>query len=728
MAEDTRVSPPAREASSAPSGNAATALSSSSTLGVKKKRGQENNSRMRDMPQEAYQMRWTETNVYVMRKSRTVKIPFTRDVVNAMQMRIDALENELAQMQLEKNSSLVGGTQMLGVAAPTARAPPTDIFQGGLAINSHGELRFYGPTSSYRAVVAEYSTVDKDNVEAARAFSLTRAPIKGALPREPELPRRPPVLTKPVRDDLLRRSFEFCLSQFSLVDERKFMRDLEERPQYRTPSYSPFLLNVVLGIGCRYLDPTKETVPPELCSDCDDVSTRGDVFIAWARYMIDREWENPSVATINALALLSVYLAGVGLDGPSTMFNGQAQLLAEDFGVHLGLHRLNIGAAEIPEELVAARRDAFFATYQINVMMSMYVGRSTSFIVDEIDQEVPPVNHDVEFDPPAYRSSTFHYASKLILLASRMMNSVYALLPKISLAERQSAVPELHLALESWYHGLPGPLRAAASTFSNAPHPHIIGLNMLYHLIMITLHRPFFRRASKDNRLSVSTEKCLSAAKHIVRLVKLQKEAHNLRNVAPLFQQWVSSPNFWLIEDGISGIHEKDSERRAQAKADLQTICSALREIAQTWQTADVSANVLEALMSQWSQPVRNGNRTGTQTPVEGAQATATGMDPALDQLWNMMPDSSANISFPYLFPSWDLAPTVDFGDNTSAYDDFMSLLAPNSSAVPGSTDNQAQSDDIAAMESSSQLPLNTFEAHQALPPHLDSLVWQSST
>ncbi|KAK4046074.1 hypothetical protein OIV83_006379 [Microbotryomycetes sp. JL201] len=612
-----------------------------------------------------------------------------------MQMRIESLENELAQLQLEKNAKQEPSSQVYGIAPTAAQSAPADTFQGGLAINAHasrisftGELRFYGPTSSYRAVIAEYSAVQKESVEAARALSLTRAPVRGSMPREPELPRRPPNLSPDMRSTLLKLAFEFCLSQFGLVDERKFMRDLENHPHYRTPHYSPFLLHVVLGIGCRYLDPAAQEILPELCSDPNDPSTRGDVFISWARYMIDQEWYHPDVSTVRALACLTVYLAGRGLDGPAYMYTGQAMKLAEDFGMQLGMHRLTIGAAEISDELVAARRDAFYSAYQIDVLLSMYIGRATSFIPDEIDLEMPPVDHEIEFDEPAYRSSAFTHSAKLIMLASRMMNSVYALLPKISLAQRQSAVPELHLELETWYRALPGPLRTAASTISNAPHPHIIGLNMLYHLIMITLHRPFFRRA-KDNRQAVSTEKCLSSARHIVRLVKLQREAHGLRRVAPLFQHACFSCGTILalsaVEDGISGIHEKDVERRAQAKADLQTICAALREVAETWRTADTSANLdmnssrtslHAALMGQWAQPQRSGTRTGTQTPQAPHAPVTDQVEPSMDQIWPMMPTDSVTASFPFLFPSWQQSPLELGAGASSTYDDFLGILS----------------------------------------------------
>lgn len=64
-------------------------------------------------------------------------------------------------------------------------------------------------------------------------------------------------------------------------------------------------------------------------------------------------------------------------------------------------------------------------------------------------------------------------------------------------------------------------------------------LNMVYNMMHIQLHRPFFRRRSADTTTNVSTEKCLAAAANIVRLVKLLKSSSpsGLRRAACGVQQ-----------------------------------------------------------------------------------------------------------------------------------------------------------------------------------------------
>ncbi len=210
-----------------------------------------------------------------------------------------------------------------------------------------------------------------------------------------------------------------------------------------------------------------------------------------------------------------------------------------------------------------------------------------------------------------YRSSAFNWSARLLLLGARILTTVYSLRPNIALATRQAAVPELHLALETWYHELPGHLRASGTDPKTAPHAHIIALNLTYHNMHVLLHRPFFRRhvpaqAGPDGSVggaaaghaNVSTDKCLVAAAHIVRLVKLLKNSSGLRLGPNGVQHAAFCAGTILaisaVEDGISDSGKQDQDRRAGARRDLRFLVEALKEIGQTWTTSATSAAVLE--------------------------------------------------------------------------------------------------------------------------------------
>jgi hypothetical protein len=54
-----------------------------------------------------------------------------------------------------------------------------------------------------------------------------------------------------------------------------------------------------------------------------------------------------------------------------------------------------------------------------------------------------------DFDAPMYRSSAFHWSSKLAIIACKISTAVYAK-RGIGLAARRACVPALHLELQSW--------------------------------------------------------------------------------------------------------------------------------------------------------------------------------------------------------------------------------------------------------------------------------------
>ncbi|KAK4046929.1 hypothetical protein OIV83_005720 [Microbotryomycetes sp. JL201] len=676
--------------------------------------------------------------------------PYTKAMVQALELRINTLESQLAaankklglassapspratgptiadgwnmmptavQPRIEENGGHMGSLSTATVVAEVQpsrpgtshgqRPLPIDAFQGGLALNSHGELRYYGPTSSYRTVLADAAVAAASNetVEAIRAYSLTRAPIPAALPAEPVLPRRPPDLEPELKAKMFSLAFEHCFSQFDLVPWREFLVDSDLRPFERTPHSSPFLINCVLAMGARYLEP--EEAPSGCCSIPEDPDTRGDVFATYARHLLDQELYCPAISTIRGLLVLGLYLAMRGFDGPCQMFTSQAFRLVEDFGLHLGVHRLTVGKGYIPEELNNTRRNTFWTAYSVDLSTSIFIGRKLYFPPDHLDIDFPHIVPDVDYDEPMYRSSALHWSSQLCLIGARIMHQIYSLRSDVSFAQRQKSVPDLHLQLEKWHHALPNHLRASTSDPGKAPHQHVIALNMYYSMLHIQLHRPFFRRHSRDPTTNVSTDKCLTAASNIVRLVKLLRKGSGLRFTAPSVQHSAFCAGTILAisaaEDRISDNPRLDRERRLQAQKDLSTIVECLKEIGKTWTTAHTSATVLEAIMTEWTtsgpSATAHAHESSTRQPVpaegSGQQAlvltdaqpedgfklphehaaaaaaaaatTSSSSDDALlsahDQFFQTFrdvvdfepPSASAASSFPFLFPSWQL-------------------------------------------------------------------------
>lgn len=196
---------------------------------------------------------------------------------------------------------------------------------------------------------------------------------------------------------------------------RPFFRSLE-----RTQAYSPFLLNVILATGCRYLDPDDD-FPPEICGLLGDFDTRGDVFVTWSRYLLDQEWCVALTSFVSRLvceadtdarslsqvqpdaldhprparprhvprrsrfrrALLHVRRArpqahrgcvvAFARSRPAHEPADTAPPLAlADFGLNLGPHRLSMSmGVPLSDELVTARRDCFWSAFCSDIVSSL---------------------------------------------------------------------------------------------------------------------------------------------------------------------------------------------------------------------------------------------------------------------------------------------------------------------------------------------------------------------
>ncbi|KAK4057784.1 hypothetical protein OIO90_001003 [Microbotryomycetes sp. JL221] len=684
--------------------------------------------RMFDMSKEAYQVLRRATNLqhlsqtkqamYVTREwdlESDKRKPYTREVVEALQQQIASLEAKIASMSALSASS---PSTLAGISPPSAASLQTtdatnDSLAGGLAHNAHGE----GPGSAM-SVLAD-AAASSEGLRAARHAALTQAPNPLAIITH-EPPPPPPVLPPEVSSRILRNAFEYALPAFCLVDERSFYADMAEYPTSSTQHYSPFMLYILLGIGCRYLDPNEAGFPVEVCSDPSDRSTRGDRFIDYARYILDNEWHFPKLSTLRALASLSLYMVGKrGFDGASWLHIGSATRVGENFGLHLGIHHLSAPEPNVENDVIRSRQETFFAIFGHEVFMSMHIGRNGTFRPDEFDQQPPPVDPLKDFDQPMYRSSALHWAAKLAIIVSKILACVYAR-RGIGLAARRAEVPALHLELQTWYHALPGHIKVSAADGTKSPHPHIICLNLMYWLSLIHLHRPFFAKVSSDAVQPSSTEKCLLAASHILRLVKVQQKSHGFRVVHPFFMHAAFAAGTILAmsctQRGISPTMLQDEQRQAQAGKDLRVIITALKEISSTWSAASGVADTLQALTTiptpgTLTPPVDSKTANAVDSHIDAANDAVSVLDPSIlvtDPASNEMhiqlveslqqqqqqhqvavtsmglPVSLTQQSFPcfseQMFPSWN------WGQEDTALEFAMNTMGANNpfSGLPG--------------------------------------------
>lgn len=123
---------------------------------------------------------------------------------------------------------------------------------------------------------------------------------------------------------------------------------------------SPLLVNSMLALGCHF------SSRPGAFADPQNAATAGDHFFKEAKRLIleNDEHENAKLCTVQAFAIMSVREAGCGREGKGWVYSGLSFRMAFDLG--LNVDAANLGAHNLSEEEIDARRITFWGCYLID--------------------------------------------------------------------------------------------------------------------------------------------------------------------------------------------------------------------------------------------------------------------------------------------------------------------------------------------------------------------------
>jgi hypothetical protein len=164
---------------------------------------------------------------------------------------------------------------------------------------------------------------------------------------------------------LLQMYFTWHYTYFAALSKSLFYRDFYKGRSALTYSRkteycTPLLVNAMLALGCHF------TAWPAAREDRDDASTAGNHFFKECKrlIMVDDEFEKPRLATVQALALMSVREAGCGREAKGWVYSGMSFRMACDLGLNLDSGAL-VGAKEsgIDDEEIDARRITFWGCF-----------------------------------------------------------------------------------------------------------------------------------------------------------------------------------------------------------------------------------------------------------------------------------------------------------------------------------------------------------------------------
>ena len=147
---------------------------------------------------------------------------------------------------------------------------------------------------------------------------------------------------------LVNMYFTWHYTYFTTLSRTLFWQDFKQgRPSHntkrRTEYCTPLLVNAILALGCHF------TSWPAARADPEDSASAGDHFFKAAKRLIleNDEHEKPSLATVQALALMSVREAGCGREARGWIYSGMSFRMAYDLGLNIDSGSKNLDEAEV---------------------------------------------------------------------------------------------------------------------------------------------------------------------------------------------------------------------------------------------------------------------------------------------------------------------------------------------------------------------------------------------
>lgn len=147
---------------------------------------------------------------------------------------------------------------------------------------------------------------------------------------------------------LMNMYFTWHYTYFTTLSKSLFYRDFllgkpEPDNKQRTRYCSSLLVNAMLALGCHF---TSWKASLEVQSNS---ATAGDHFFRETKrlIMLDGEWENPTLTTVQALALMSVREAGCGREAKGWVYSGMSFRMAYDLGLNVDSSSSNRSDEEI---------------------------------------------------------------------------------------------------------------------------------------------------------------------------------------------------------------------------------------------------------------------------------------------------------------------------------------------------------------------------------------------
>ncbi|CAG8663581.1 11915_t:CDS:2 [Funneliformis caledonium] len=274
-----------------------------------------------------------------------------------------------------------------------------------------------------------------------------------------------------------------------ILHKSDFLRRLNDKSN----PISPLLLYSVLAMGAKFSDDVNVRLDPM------KPETAGYAYYNHAKDLLDDFLDTPRLSTIQAQILMLKFQEGIRRPGfffRSWLYFGVIIRMAQDLGLNKNYEKWNL---QISRGDAVVRKRVWQICFLCDQFMSGAQGREVVISLSNTDIELPR-KEDYEDEQELQIQTDFVH---FVRLAKILANVMSVIAPSGSGAVLQSwtANPKLQIlddVLDAWLQALPSRLRCHPSMENNSnslphlPTSHFAGfLNVLYHTIVILLHRPY---------------------------------------------------------------------------------------------------------------------------------------------------------------------------------------------------------------------------------------------
>ncbi|KAL0091889.1 Zn(2)-C6 fungal-specific transcription factor [Phycomyces blakesleeanus] len=456
---------------------------------------------------------------------------------------------------------------------------------GNLSIDESGQLRYYGKSSGYYMLRSSKNFQNGAfhfNSRGYRARAENRKPSGYPMAVDPfEMPP----------DDLSQHLLDLYFAHFyplvPLLHKKSFLEAFKSKD--RKPA--PLLLNSIYAVASRISPDIRVRADPNL------PDTAGDLFFERARILLDLEWDDFKVSTVQSLLLLSSHQNGALKNIRGWLYSGLALRMGQNLGLNRNCNDWDLSATEKEE-----RKRLFYCCFVLDRLTCGMHGRAP--MIDERDYDTPYPTEDDEDDvghSPRIIEN-FTQLIKLCELLGAVLRDLYTVKGRKQLsvmASPDSVISSLDRGLNKWMAKLPQncqyrPPNSRLNEKAPAPSLELCQVHMLFYTTLILLHRPFIPGPTQSTSPSVfpSASICSFAANKILDIVESLMAEGRLKNVNNYSLYFMFTAGIIFINDAASD----DSMFAFEAKISINKIIRAMDEIEATWITSARHCNILGEL------------------------------------------------------------------------------------------------------------------------------------